>query len=268
MTIDDREIRELFEENYEFLKVEGGHVITDFVKEQAFNQVLWYWKRNRAIAEKVTQTEVRLVLPEQRTPVKGIRYSLEGVVDIVREGEETWMYDLKTPERAAIEANIDSYRAQMNVYAHIWKGLRGNKLDDCALISTAIPQGLRIAIRAGSGEAMARELAAWDPVIPLGYSEDEVEAMIEDFGSVVEAIEDDRFRAPPPSRLKEKAEGERNIFAWKVCRNCDVRFSCPSFRSHIRETDKGNSGFRRWLDDYGSEAEPEAFIEGNLRDTD
>ena len=266
MNLDEQEIRDLFEENYEFLKVEGGHVVTDFVKEQAFQQVLWYWKKNRAIAEKVTETEVRLVLPECRSPKKGIRYSLEGVVDIVREGEETWMYDLKTPERQAIEANIDSYRAQLNVYAHIWKGLRGNELDNCALISTALPQGLKAAIRAGSAEGMGRELAAWDPVISLGYSEEEVETMIEDFGRTVESIEEGRFEAPPPSRLKERAEGERNIFAWKTCRNCDIRFSCPSFRAHVREGEGGSSSFRRWLDDYGSESSPEDFIDGNLKD--
>jgi len=266
MNIEDSQIRELFEENYEFLKVEGGHVITDFVKEQAFLQVLWYWKRNRALAEKVTQAEVRLVLPEQRSPSSGLRYSLEGVVDIVREGEETWMYDLKTPERAAIEANIDSYRAQLNVYAHIWKRLRGNELDNCALISTALPQGLKAAIRAGSEEGVTREFSAWDPVIPLGYSEEEVEAMIEDFGRVVEAIEEGRFEAPSPSRLMQRAEGERNIFAWKVCRNCDIRFSCPSFRTYVREGEGGGAGFRRWLDDYGSDATPEDFIDGNLRE--
>jgi len=265
MKVGEEEIRSLFEENYEFLKLEGGHVVTDFVKEQALLQVLWYWKKNRAIVEKVTQTEVRLVLPEQRSPRKGIRYSLEGVVDIVREGEETWMYDLKTPERSAIEANIDSYRAQLNVYAHIWKGLRGNELDNCALISTALPQGLKAAIRAGSAEGIKRELEAWDPVIPLGYSEGEVEEMIEDFGRTIEAIEEGSFEAPPPERLKEKAEGERNIFAWKTCRNCDIRFSCTSFRAYAREGG-GDSGFRRWLDDYGSDASPEDFIDGNLRE--
>jgi len=259
-------IHEIFDENYDFLKAEGGDMVTDFVKNEAFSQVLQYWKRNRALIDKITESEVKLTLPGLKTPRKDIPYNLEGVVDIVREGEETWMYDIKTHERAAIESNLDSYKAQLNVYAYIWRGLRGNKLDNTAIISTPLPPALKAAIKSGDEAWIARERAAWDPIIPLGYSEDEVERMIKDFGAVVESIEDHVFTPPPTERLTSKEGRDRNIFAVRVCRNCDIRYSCASFRDYVKSSDRGNQGFRRYLDDYGTEIAPEAFIEGNLRD--
>lgn len=93
----------------------------------------------------------------------------------------------------------------------------------------------------------------WDPVVTLGYSEDEVEVTISDFGHVVEAFEDHRFSAPPLSRLQERDEGGRGVFATRVCRNCDACFSCPSFRDYARGVDSSNLGFRQYFDDYGTD---------------
>jgi hypothetical protein len=90
--------------------------------------------------------------------------------------------------------------------------------------------------------------------------------MIEEFGDVVELIEERKFSPPPVERLRSKEGGDRNIFAVRVCRNCDIRFSCPSFRDYVRESDRGNQSLRKYLDDYGTESSPEAFVEGNLRD--
>jgi len=85
---------------------------------------------------------------------------------------------------------------------------------------------------------------------------------------VVEAIEDHEFRPPEPERLSSKEGQDRNIFAVRVCRNCDIRYSCASFRAYVKASDRGNQGFRRYLDDYGTENSAEAFIEGNLHDDD
>lgn len=91
----EKQIREYFEENYELLRLEGGHALTEAGKQDAFYQVLYYWKKLKDIANKVTETEVKLSLPNQET-TKGRKFSIEGVVDIVREENETWMYDIKT----------------------------------------------------------------------------------------------------------------------------------------------------------------------------
>jgi len=260
----EHRLREIFEENLEFIKAEGSHSITDFIKEEAFNQILLYLRKNFELIRKITEAEVKLTLPEQTTPVLGLRYTVEGVIDIVREGDETWMYDLKTHDRSSIECNKDLYRQQLNVYAHIWKTLRGNRLDNTAIISTSLPSSLKGAIRAGDPKRIEHEMKFWDPIVPLGYSEEEIEEMIESFGKTVEAIEQNHFAPPPTERLFSKDDGERNIFAVRVCLNCDVRFSCASFREYVRQSDRGNQGLRKYLDVYGTEFTTEDFIEGNL----
>ncbi len=257
-------LREIFEENFEFIRAEGGHSITDFIKEEAYLQILCYFRKNIAIIDQITEAEVKLTLPGLRTPEKKRTYTIEGVVDIIRAGDEVWMYDLKTHDRFAVENNKPFYREQLNVYAHIWKRLMGNRLDNTAIISTALPSGLKGALRNGVKEQIAFEMQRWDPVIPLGYSEDEVEAMIGEFGRVVDAIEDHEFAAPSVERLLEKDEGGRGVFATRVCRNCDARFSCPSFREYARQSDSRNQGFRKYFDDYGTDYTTEEFIEGNL----
>ena len=52
------------------------------------------------------------------------------------------MYDVKTHDAEAVRANLTLER-QLNVYAHIWQNLRGQGLDEPAVISTALPEGLR-----------------------------------------------------------------------------------------------------------------------------
>ena len=111
----ENELHKMFEINYESLKLQGGHSLTPEVREAAWNQVFYYFKKLRKqVAEKVTSTEVKLTLPEQETPV-GRRFTLEGVVDIVTENDETWMYDKRyysayddeTAQTDYILANLD-----------------------------------------------------------------------------------------------------------------------------------------------------------------
>lgn len=262
----EKTIRDLFNDNYEIMQFEGGHSITSYIKEEALNQIIFYYHKNRALIDKITDAEVKLTLPEQRTPVKSIRYTIEGIVDILREGEETWMYDIKTHDRAYIENNKDLYRRQLNVYAHIWKSLRGNELDNTAVLSTSLPSDLKIALKTGDQARIEHAISTWEPVIPLGFDESDIHEMIAEFGTVVEAIEDKRFTPPPAERLKKKDEGEKNIFAHRTCRNCDARFSCESFREYVRTTGKSGQSLKKYLDDYGTEIDRDEFIDANLDD--
>ncbi|MDZ7648444.1 MAG: hypothetical protein U5K54_15350 [Cytophagales bacterium] len=97
-------IGELFEDNYEVMRLEGGHAITEDIKRLALNQVLFYFQKMKDVATRVTQTEVKLTLPDQKTP-KGRNFTIEGIVDIVRDDEETWMYDIKTHDPEYVMAN-------------------------------------------------------------------------------------------------------------------------------------------------------------------
>src|SRR5947207_1032929 len=101
-------IREAFDSNFEQLRFESGHALAPEVKERALEQTLLYWRKLRDIAESVTDTEVDLQLPNQKTP-NGRKFNIEGIVDIVREQDRTVMYDLKTHDAEFVSDNIAMY---------------------------------------------------------------------------------------------------------------------------------------------------------------
>lgn len=116
-------IRNIFEQNFELLRLESGGSIAPDVKATALQQVLLYWRFLRDVAENVTDTEVHLSLPGCESP-KGRDYTIEGIVDIVRDNDRTIMYDVKTHDADYVRANLPMYEEQLNVYAHIWQRLR------------------------------------------------------------------------------------------------------------------------------------------------
>ena len=103
-----QKIQEYFEDNYETMRLEGGHALTEDVRQLALTQVLYYYTKMKDVANRVTQTEVKLTLPDKKTP-KGRNFTIEGIVDIIRDDEETWMYDIKTHDPEFITANKDLY---------------------------------------------------------------------------------------------------------------------------------------------------------------
>ncbi|SMG22015.1 PD-(D/E)XK nuclease family protein [Fibrobacter sp. UWB13] len=261
----EKKLREMFEDNFRFLRENAGHTINDYMKELAFKQVLCYYRKNKKIIEQITRAEVKLSLPEQKTPKDKIPYTIEGIVDIVREGEQTWLYDLKTHEPERIKAEPQKYKEQLNIYAHIWKGLQKNKLDNTAVIATPLPTTLKRALEEGNEDRLQKEFDKWQPVIPFGYDEDEVADMIENFGNTVEHIENSEFKPPEVSRLETKMPGMKFNFATHVCHNCDVRYSCSSFVGYMKKT---RSATKNNMLKYmtNSAEENDEFIEGNLNE--
>jgi len=269
MTQDEIEekIRERFELNYEILKAEGGHALTNDVKEVALNQILFYYRKMRSVADRITETEVKLSLPDQFTPL-GRRFTIEGIVDIVSEQGKVTMYDIKTHDTDFIRTNKDIYERQLNVYAYIWENLRKNKLDHTAIISTSLPPSLRAAIRLRNEERIKAEIEKWDPVIPIGFNEERINETIEDFAKVVDKIETHSFQPPPAETLKNKIEGSNVNFALRVCGNCDARYSCESYREYALQTGiRTAKDFKKYFEDYRDDVEQENFISSNL-DTD
>ena len=275
----EEHIREFFERNYDLLRQEGGHVLAEGAKRQALDQSLLYWRKLKAIATSVTETEVKLALPGQTTP-KSRPFVIEGVVDIVREGDEVRMYDLKTHEEHEVRADRDLYQDQLNIYAHIWKGLHGQSLDGTAIIATRLPAELREALRGGDSAAISAAMAAWDPVVDLPFDENRIARTIEDFGRCVDAIENGEF-APPRADVLGKPRDTRRrnghgdvpgegepTFAKIHCTNCDARFSCDAYRTYLKCQPKGSANRRsllRGIDD--AELELDSWIEENLRET-
>jgi hypothetical protein len=260
----EERIRDFFEENFEALRLEGDRSLAPEVKEAALQQVLLYWRKLREIALKVTDTEVRLNLPHQKTP-KGRTYSIEGVVDIVRERDVTIMYDIKTHDADAIRNNLGEYERQLNVYAHIWQSLRGEELDAMAVICTRFPAAIKEALEEGDEARVERELPRWNPVIDVEFDEGRVRQTIAEFGQVVDLIEDSAFAPAPVEKLKAVRPGERAPFAVAVCRNCDARFSCSSYRTYaLGAGGLAERRFREYVADVGDEAERDSWLTATL----
>ena len=226
-------IRNSFEQNYEELRLDSGHAIAPDVKLTALNQVLLYWRMLSEIANNVTDTEVRLNLPNQKTR-DGRTYAIEGVVDILRDNERTVMYDIKTHNADYVKNNLDVYEQQLNVYAHIWQNLRGQQLNETAIIATDYPESVRDALASENEAEIEHALSTWDPVVPIRFDPQKVMETIAKFGETVDDIENGIFAPPPLERLNELVTGAKYKvrFATHVCRNCDARFSCKSYREY------------------------------------
>lgn len=255
-------IEQQYEMNYERLRLEGGHALAPEVKRQGLLQTIMYFRKLRTIAETVTETEVKLTLPEQITP-RGNKFSIEGVVDIIREKGSTTMYDIKTHDAEYVNANKEDYIDQLNVYTHIWQSLRNEKLDETAIIATQFPRSLKKAIDTEDEEKMERELEKWDPVIKIPFSQEKVEDTILKFACVVDKIESREFHPPSVEKLKERIRGTKQRFATRVCRNCDARFSCDAYREYSQSTASFSGGFLEYISDLGNEDEVENFTNTN-----
>jgi hypothetical protein len=228
----ETKLRDFFEANCQRLREEGGHALSEYAKEEAWEQVLWYWRRLQGLAKKVTETEVRLSLPSLKTPA-GRPFSIDGIVDIIREDGTAKMYDIKTHDLDSVNGNKELYEEQLNVYAHIWQGVRGNPLETAAVISTAFPKEMKQAIRARDEAKLKKEFEKWDPIVPIEIKKEKVAETIKAFGTVVDAIEDGQFVCPAPAKLKDIFPGTTKTFAYKVCLNCDGRYCCEAYRTYV-----------------------------------
>jgi len=227
-------IEEAYQSNFDLLRLETGVALSPEAKRAGLQQVLFYWQKMREVALNVSETEVRLSLPGQETPGERT-FGIEGVVDIVREGGRTIIYDIKTHDADYVRSNLDLYADQLNVYAHIWKELQKQPLDGTAIICTEFPAEVKEALMRGDPAQLARALARWDPLIEIEFDRRMVKDTIKAFGEVVDRIETHTFGPPPVEKLREPFTNATRVrFGTHVCRNCDVRFSCDAYRAYMR----------------------------------
>ncbi len=270
LTDDERFLMGAFEANFERLREQSGRSLAPFIKESARQQVLLYYRRLRELAAQVDETEVRLVLPSQTSPA-GREYTLEGVVDIVEDGSSTVMYDLKTYLDAdAARDHVEPHYRQLNVYAHIWKGLRGRQLDKVAVIATRPTRPLYRALRAGDGAKIQAAMAAWNPVLEVRVDGDVVAEVMTSFGAIVDLIEERRFSPPSFEVLKAPSRPNGAVpFAQDVCLNCDARFGCASYRQLVRAQSPGRAeqALREASADFGGDAEKQDWRDSGVTAT-
>jgi hypothetical protein len=227
-------IRQAYSQNFDLLRLESGIALSPEIKQAGLQQVLLYWQKMRDVALNVSETEVRLSLPGQES-LKERVFGIEGVVDIVREGGKTIIYDIKTHDADSGRSHIDQYEDQLNVYAHIWKELQKQPLDGTAVICTEFPAEVKEALMSGNPAQLERALERWDPLIEIDFDRRKVKQTIRSFGEVVDQIENHEFSPPPVEKLREPFADRSNVrFGTHVCRNCDARFSCAAYRLYVR----------------------------------
>lgn len=155
----------------------------------------------------------------------------------------------------------------MNVYAHIWQNLRGQRLDETAVICTQLPETLKQAIAAGDERRIAYELERWEPVIPISFEPAHVAETVRAFGEVVDRIEEGCFAPPDLATLQSYMPGTTRTFASQFCQRCDARFSCASYRTYAHAASQGvERRFREYFDDFGDEMELGERIVSGLPD--
>ena len=183
----------------------------------------------------------------------------------MKELDDIWMYDIKTHDPVSIEVNKGRYEGQLNVYAHIYESLRGNKLDHTAIISTTLPAALREAISEGDESLIQEEFDKWSPIVEIPFDKEKEAATVKHFAEVVDKIEDGVFEPVPVEKLKKKYGGTSSVFATAVCRNCDARFSCESYREYAHVSGgRSVSNFRKYIEDLGDDFEVTEYVTASL----
>ena len=218
-------------ENLKLMQAETGQRVNQNVVIAAERQALAYWHTMHLLAENITETEVKLSLPECSTP-KGRTFTIEGVVDIVQEDSGMSIYDIKTMPRDYVENNKLKFAMQLNVYAHILAGLKGYKVKKAAVIATAPSDALKRKFNTAPFEAFIGMLKSMDPFVEIPLDEASITDTITKFGEIGDLFQEGDFKPKSVGDLKRKdAEGGKTRqFGTDVCRNCDARFSCSSYR--------------------------------------
>ncbi len=260
-------IERTFNQNFARLRIESGHGLSPDLKKAALRQVLLYWRRLHAeVAEKVTDTEVKLNLPGLESVGKR-PFGIDGVADIVSEAGCTTMYDIKTHDPDYVRAHPDEYEQQLNVYAHIWHDLHGQPLDKAGIITTQFPEQVERALDSNDETELQRAFEQWQPVIEIAFDTARIGNTLIDFGKIVDDIEEGRFGPVPMSRLRE-VEAKGQNFGTRVCRNCDGRFGCSSFREYAKTSKTYSRARSRALfGDWADEEEMEQRLDDALEAT-
>ncbi|MDD7769245.1 MAG: 3'-5' exonuclease [Treponema sp.] len=86
---------------------------------------------------------------------------------------------------------------------------------------------------------------------------------INNFGEVVEHIENSDFAAPDVNTLLNVPDGMKKPFAVHVCRNCDVRYSCKSYAEYMKVS-KGTNRNNMYKYMCARAEDQDDFVNGNL----
>lgn len=133
-TIDETQLRALFEHTFRFLTLSDVRPIGEVAKESAFQQVINYFLQNQDEMRRVIQTEVDVSVEKEG-------YILAGKVDLLLGGDgKLELLDFKTSPRPKNSPElIAAYERQLCTYAHILEQRHGRHVDRLMLYWTSEP---------------------------------------------------------------------------------------------------------------------------------
>ena len=137
----EQTIREAFEANYEQLRAESGHALSMDVREAALQQVLLYWRKLHELAEKITETEVRLESATKRRQRAGSSGSRES--SILCETRPYHHVRHQDPRSRVHRCQQGVSIRSNSTSTHTFGRTSAVKLDETAIISTHVPLHIR-----------------------------------------------------------------------------------------------------------------------------
>lgn len=182
-----------FDTNYETLSKNQHSYLADLQKKAALNSVLRYAERNGSNWDKIQEAEVPVTLVKED-------YILEGKIDLIKgDGNTVEIIDFKGQKKPDvnssdpdIKAQIQQYKNQLEVYAHLVEQKNGVKVSKMHLYYTGEENGV--------------------PQITFENNKADVQQTINEFEKIVHSIQNKDFN----HRCKNQ----------KTCNECDMRFYC------------------------------------------
>lgn len=188
-TITEENVSRWFDSNYVSLTKTEHTYLAGPQREAALKQVLRYVERQHGDWSKIQQTEVdvSLVKPD---------YIIAGKIDLIRgEGDTVEIVDFKSqrkPDLVKDREQLERYRRQLHIYAHLVEERTGQKVSKMHLYYTGEDDGV--------------------PTITYPYTKSAVEGTMAVFDDTVYKI--------------MKKDFHRCAKDPKVCNACDFRFYC------------------------------------------
>jgi DNA helicase II / ATP-dependent DNA helicase PcrA len=193
LTLSEARVRELFDRTFRFLTLADVRPIGPAAREAAFDQVMNYFRQNKAEMRRVVETEVDVSVEKDG-------YILTGKVDLLLGGDgKLELLDFKTAERPRKSpALIARYERQLCTYAHILERRYGKRPERLLLYWTGEPRKA-------------------DALMELAYRPELVDEAGRQFDETVARIQAGEFAVvTPPER--------------SICKECDLKLLCSADR--------------------------------------
>ena len=189
--VTEDKISDWFHSNYTHLSRQERLYLSSGGQRAALEHVLRYARRERRTWDHLRETEVKVSLVKDS-------YLLTGHVDLIRGEDGTVeIVDFKSEKKPDLfrdREQMNRYRRQLEVYAHIIEGRTGHKVSRMHLYYTGEDDG--------------------NPYVSFDKDAHSIDQTIGAFDGVVERIENKDFKiASRPDRL---------------CRNCDLKAYCDA----------------------------------------